>query len=218
MDIEFDHVEFDTSNPEPRCPCILLLDTSASMSGAPIAELNAGLQTFATELSRDEVAMSRVEVAVVGFGPVNIIQDFVTADQFAPPTLPATGNTPMGQAIELAMDMLDQRKRTYRENGVSYFRPWVFMITDGAPTDSWKGAAARVQDAENNKKVSFFAVGVAGANMDVLGQIALRQPLKLQGLQFREMFVWLSASLSSVSRSQPGEEVPLQTPLGWGSV
>ena len=218
MDLEFDNVEFDTGNPEPRCPCVLLLDTSASMSGAAIAELNTGLQTFAAELSRDEVAMSRVEVAIVGFGPVNIIQDFVTAGQFEPPTLPATGNTPMGQAIELALDMLDQRKRTYRENGVSYFRPWVFMITDGAPTDSWKAAAARLQDAENNKKVSFFAVGVGGANMDVLSQIAVRQPLKLQGLQFREMFVWLSASLSSVSRSQPGEEVPLQTPLGWGSV
>lgn len=49
--IDFDRVEFDDSNPEPRCPCVLLLDTSGSMNGSPISELNKGLQVFKDELS-----------------------------------------------------------------------------------------------------------------------------------------------------------------------
>jgi len=83
-------------NPEPRCPCLLLLDTSGSISGAPIAELNAGLVGFKDELAADSLAMERVEVAVVSFGPVNIENTFHTAPNFFPPNLSANGDTPMG--------------------------------------------------------------------------------------------------------------------------
>ncbi len=220
MTIDFNKIEFDTSNPEPRCPCILLLDTSGSMGGAPITELNAGLQVFKDALSKDELAKLRVEVAIITFGPVNVIQDFVTADQFVPPTLDASGDTPMGRAINLALDKIIDRKKAYKQNGISYFRPWIFMITDGAPTDGdmWRTAAQRVHEAETKKKVVFFAVGVEGADMDVLGQISSREALKLRGLNFQGMFEWLSIGLSSVSHSKPGEDVPLQSPLGWGNV
>ncbi|MBA3967146.1 MAG: hypothetical protein H0X47_15500, partial [Nitrospirales bacterium] len=67
--IAFGTTEF-ADNPEPRCPCLLLLDISASMNGTPIAELNKGLITFKDELAADQLAMKRVEVAIVTFGPV----------------------------------------------------------------------------------------------------------------------------------------------------
>ncbi len=82
---DLEAVEF-AENPEPRCACVLLLDTSGSMQGAPIAALNEGLRVFKDDLVRDPLASRRVEVAVVTFDDeVKVKQDFVTVDQFLPP-------------------------------------------------------------------------------------------------------------------------------------
>jgi uncharacterized protein YegL len=214
-------VEF-AENPEARCPCILLLDTSGSMQGEPIKALNAGLQTFRDSLNQDDLASRRVEIAVVTFdSKVTVVQDFVTADRFVPPTLAVQGVTRMGGGIQQALDLLQSRKALYKSHGMQFFRPWVFMITDGAPQgetdDIVARAAQRIKDEENAKRVVFFAVGVEGADMARLASVSARQPVKLIGLNFRDMFVWLSTSMQLVSHSQLGDVVPLPPPAGWGN-
>lgn len=144
-------------NPENRCPVILLLDTSGSMSGQPIQELNRGLAAFKEDVLKDSQASLSVEVAMITFGSIaKLIQDFVTIDQFTPPVLEVDGLTPMGAAIEYALDFLENRKQTYKDNGILYYRPWVFLITDGAPTDSWDSAAQRLREAEAQSRLSFL--------------------------------------------------------------
>lgn len=218
----FEAVEF-AENPEPRVPCVFILDISTSMQGARIDELNAGLQVYRDELLADALAAKRVEVAIVTFGGrVTRLVDFVTADNFNPPKLQVIGGTPMGEAIKVALDMIEERKNSYREHGIAYYRPWAFMITDGEPQDHYKPIIQRVHNGEKQKSFSFFAVGVEGANMQILEEISVRKPLWLQGMKFRELFSWLSNSQQAVSRSTPGDEVPLEDPTsgprGWAQV
>lgn len=208
-------------NPEPRCPCLLLLDTSHSMEGEAIAQLNAGLAAFKAALQADRLATKRVEVGVVTFGPVQKIVDFEPAYRFEPPPLVTTGGTPMGKAVTVGLEMLRLRKEAYRANGIAYYRPWIFLITDGAPTDQWQEAAAAIRQGEAERAFMFFPVGVEGADTAVLKSLSVRAPVALKGLAFERLFTWLSSSLSSVSRSRPGDQIELENPTapeGWATV
>lgn len=205
-------------NPEPRCPVILLLDNSFSMSGEPIQELNQGVVVFKENILKDETAALRVEIAIISFGDKpTLVQNFITVDEFPPPQLTATGRTPMGKAIELALDHLEERKLTYRNNGIAYYQPWVLLITDGEPTDEYKNAAQKVRKAAGDRKLSFYAIAVKNANIKKLREIAPLDtpPLPLDGLKFKELFKWLSDSVKQTSRQKIGEQIELADFSGW---
>ena len=209
-------LEEDTlfTNPEPRCPVVLVLDNSGSMQGERIKQLNEGLRALEQDLRDDPLAQKRCELAVLTFGnSVQLTTDFTTADAFEPPQLVASGATPMGAAVNRALDLLEARKQQYRQAGLKYYRPWVFLLTDGEPTDAWEDAARRARDGEEQGAFALFAFAVEGASVHKLQQFSAKRPVqRLKGTRFREMFLWLSNSLKSVSRSTPGTAVQLVKP------
>jgi uncharacterized protein YegL len=99
----------------------------------------------------------------------------------------------------------------------------VFLITDGAPTDSVVAATRAIREGEAARKFNFFAVGVDGADFGRLAELAPpnRPPVRLDGLKFAELFRWLSSSLKTVSHSQAHSSassdalVALPAPSGW---
>jgi len=215
----FDQLPIIEDPEESRCPCLLLLDVSYSMgTEGRIEQLNRGIKQFADELGNDSLASKRVEIAIVTFGgTVEIQQDFVSARDFRPEELEVSGATPMGEAINVCLDLLETRKKIYKNSGVTYYRPWVFVLTDGGPTDDWQGAAARMKNGEDAKKFTVFGIGVSGADLNVLQALSSRKPAPLNGTKFAEFFSWLSSSLATASASEPGAKVDLADSSDWMS-
>jgi uncharacterized protein YegL len=191
------------------------------MSGAPISELNEGLAQFIEEVKEDELAQYSVEIGVVTAGP-NVQQQLEitpahlieTANSFD-----AAGGTPLGEAVDSALDMLEARKAEYKTKGVPYYQPWLVIMSDGAPTDSWQRAADRARSMAGDRKLVVMPVGVSGADMNILSQFSNRPAKTLSGLKFKEFFSWLSASMACVSVSgSTSSKVNLPSTGGWDSI
>ena len=201
-------------NPTPRVPVGLCLDVSSSMYGQPIEELNAGLRQFLDELQKDELTCTSAETAVVTFGSsAQCVADFATADQIQVEPLEANGLTYMGEGLTMALDLLEQRKERYKAAGVDYYQPILVVMSDGCPNGDPKvlrEAAQRICQMVEARRLTVVAVGIGeGADMEQLRRISGRKAVRLQGLQFREFFAWLSQSVANVSASLPGDEADL---------
>jgi uncharacterized protein YegL len=213
------------ANRHRRTPCVLLLDTSASMSGEKIRRLNAGFRAFRDDILRNPMAAQSVELCVITFGPVKVQSDFALLAEHDNLQLSANGATPMKEALELAMLKVTERKAKYQSHGIAYYRPWVFLLTDGEPTDvsghgseAYKKLLQPLELAAVEQKFTLFTIGVdvSPYGREVLNDLS--RPFKgrcldLDNLKFEEMFLWLSGSLSRVSQSSPGERVQLVDPV-----
>lgn len=207
-------------NPTTRVPVCLCLDTSSSMSGTPIALLNEGIRMFLNEVLEDEIAKYSVELAIVTFDSnVTVIQDFATAESVNPATLYANGCTSTGSGVNMALNLLENRKREYQNAGVGYYQPWLVVMTDGEPTESdyeVQKAAQRTRDLVENRKLTQFLIAIGDhANTRKLGEFSPKGEsgvLTLNGLKFKDFFQWLSQSVSVVSQSTPGDRIKLPAP------
>jgi len=194
QDDEFDLIRF-SNGAQKRTTLIFLLDTSGSMNGAkdaslprPIDELNDAVEKWAAHLNSSPDLRYRAELALVTFGDGGVrVHDgkdgspFSPAALFTAPKLSAGGVTPMFEAIRTAIDLSERRKRELDEQGIQRFRPLIFMLSDGGPTDSqgmllskdeWRAMAAQLADLEARRRFAFFAVGVSNADRGCLATLA----------------------------------------------
>ena len=166
----YDQAEF-ADNPEARCSIVLILDVSDSMAGAKIDTVNRALVKFRDIIKADSVTALRADVAVVEFDDkARVIQDFTNGMDFEPPTLVVKGGTNYSKAVNLALDIVEARKQSYRDGGIAYYRSLAYFLTDGCPMhddpDDLAQAAARLVAAEENRSVAFFAFLVSHGEID----------------------------------------------------
>lgn len=232
------------ANRKPRSPRVPVHEVSGSMAAAPIEDLNRGLAAFRDELAPDVPAMRQVAVAIVPFGPAQVALPSTGVGEFQLPALTAPADTPLAaaitsaitsvitqatrqaitqaiaQAITQAIERVRARKAVYLSHRIAHDRPWIVLITDGAPTGAWQAVLAAVHEGAAGRAFAsaFFAIRLCGAGMQVLRGISLREPLGPAESEFRALFAWLSASRQSVSRLTPRAEVPRAAPPGWTSV
>ena len=200
-------------NKVERLPCVLIVDGSTSMkeSGA-IASLNEGLQQLANDLKADDDTADGVQIAILRMGgDVAELTGFVDASEFNPPTVIANGSTPLGKAVDRAMSMIDEQKQRYRENGVSYKRPWLWIMSDGQPTDAWQPVAARARTAQEAKQFTLWAIGI-GKDAPLEALISFtngERCFRIGERDFKAMFEWMSASMSAGSKTGAGQQMAL---------
>ena len=116
------------------------------------------------------------------------------------------------------LDLLDQRKMCYKKTGVGYYQPILVVMSDGMPNGdprTFHEQTERIRELVNKRRLTVIAVGIGDrADMDTLGKISMKNPpVRLNYLQFREFFAWLSASVDSVTASQTDEEREVDTNL-----
>ena len=203
---------FDESIPqiinanEPHMACLLLLDTSGSMSGVPISELNNAINRFKTEVCKDKTTRDVLDIAVIGFNSrPTVIQEFVPIEYMEPLNMKADGGTNMVSAIETAINMITERSRFYRRSGSEPYKPWIIMISDGfgGNVDT---IAETIHTLESESKLNFFSLGVEGYDSQTLHKLSGKKVMKLSGYDFTSFFDWVNKSMRSVSQSSPGEK------------
>ena len=214
------------NNPEPRCPVLIIADCSGSMAGPPIDAMNQGVDTLYQAIAEDEVARNRVEVGLLSFSDeARVERDFSTVSEGSSSAMAAGGVTNMHLAIQQGCDLLDGRKEQYRRNGIPYYQPIMVLFSDGLPTSSqseMRRANDRLVDMENHRRLTIFKVGVTAEAVRAMRRALPNpdskfQPLLLDNLRFTDFFVWLSRSVSDMSRSVPGDGVPLTDPSSWAT-
>lgn len=223
-DFDFNDIEF-AENSDPRVPVILVLDTSDSMSvpgedgRVPLDELNGGLDVLISELYKDPLAKRRAEVSVVSYGTK--VQDptpFATIENVSIPMLEKSGLTSTGEALLVAMEALEKRKKEYKDNGVAYYRPILLLLSDGLATDNTDEASKQLKKYVEQKKLTFMPIAIEGADVNELTKLSGKRALPLKELNFEELFQWLSASVASVSASQVGETVKAPPVDDWAEL
>ncbi len=240
-------------NPTPRVPICLCLDTSGSMGAVEgecvptgekffsdgqewelvtggtsrIDELKKGVELFYDAIRNDEIAVYSAEICIVSFGSdARTILDFANIErQTEIPDLWAQGDTAMGEGVNLALDLLERRKKEYKDKGVDYYQPWLVIMTDGTPNGNdyeYNRAVQRTVEMVNNKKLTVFPIAIGDeSDLSSLNKFSPNRPaLKLQGLKFGEFFSWLSKSVSKTSQSTPGEVIKLDVDgiKGWAEL
>ena len=155
----YDQMEF-ADNPEARCSIVLILDVSGSMAGAKIDTLNQALVKFRDIIREDSVTALRADVAIIEFDHDVQVYDFTNGVDFEAPVLVPKGETIFSQPINLALDLIDARKKSYRDGGVAYYRSLAYFLTDGLPHDTpadLDRTARRLAQVEENRGVAFFS-------------------------------------------------------------
>ena len=212
----------DLDNRAQRLLLTLVLDTSQSMRGKPIAKLNQALAAMVADLKRDVQLSAIAEVAVITFGDGGVHawrgdrhvapgeSPFVPARQLTVPRLGAGDVTPMVPAVELAIACVEEEKAELRRRYLQYYRPLIWLISDGVPTDAagyvtedWRRLPPVIQQGEEGKAYVFFTVGVG--DIDAVGTAVLRElapdaHVRLEGFDFASVLKLVSASADAAAK------------------
>jgi len=199
-----------------RLPVYLLLDVSESMAGPAIDAVQRGVETLIQELRGNPQALETAYVSVITFAKeAKQVVPLTELLSFQTPRLSVRTGTSLGAALMKLLDCLKNEVKKTTPTQKGDYKPLVFLLTDGQPTDRWQPAAEAVRKANNPKIANIYAIG-CGPDVDtnILKQIT-DIVLKLDDVNpesFKKFFVWLSASVQTASTKLGDGNAPVEMP------
>jgi uncharacterized protein YegL len=194
-----------------RLPTYLLLDTSGSMAGAPIEAVRRGVELLKQEGGQDTFVKETVYIGIITFGGQ---AEFVTrglipfdsfVDGFQPAILSASGETPLGQALWLLIESLDKDVKGAVKGGEKGdWKPLIFILTDGMPTDDWEKPRGEILSREKKKVINVITVGCGPSlNHQNLKAISTGPTFNMGSDEpsLKKFFQWVTQTVKAVSKS-----------------
>ncbi len=196
--------DFMSANQLRRLPVYLLLDCSGSMTGEPITAMNEGVAMIYRELMKDPQAVEVVYISIITFGSRADQYQLTPLDQFRPPALSASGSTAMGDALRILVQSIEQDLVLNTPTQLGDYRPIVFLLTDGSPTDNYRDAVQRLHNLRGSRKPTIVALGFgSGVDTSMLHEVTENVFLmqNFNGNTIKQFFQWLSGSIRQTSQA-----------------
>jgi uncharacterized protein YegL len=187
-----------------RLPIYLVLDVSGSMSGAPIEAVNNGLKDFEAALKNDPHALESAYVSIVTFeSEAQQLTPLIEAGQFRAPVLDAQGGTSLGKALTLLGQCLEQDVKPKGPDHPGDWKPLIFLMTDGEPTDAWEGPAENLRSRPTTRAANLITIGCGpNVNVSTLKQLS-KTVIMMQEMtpeRIKALFEWISQSAKVASK------------------
>lgn len=208
-----------------RLPIYFLLDTSGSMAGTPIQGVRLGVEQFKKEGKDDPFVRQSVYVGVITFGKEAqfITKGLIPFDdfenEFHTDSLSADGQTPLGQALWLLAESLDKDIKSSVKGGEKGdWKPLVFILTDGEPTDEWREPRQKIIDRQTKKVLNVITVGCGPRiNQQNLKDIAIGATFNMgnDAISYKKFFQWVTQTTKSATKAvtqSGGSDKPVTLP------
>jgi uncharacterized protein YegL len=181
-----------------------------------IGALNLAIEEMLASFRAEDDSRAEIQVAVITFGRggARVHQAMTPASQVSWAPLAPDGNTPLGAALDLAVTMLEDRGQIPSRA----YRPTIILVSDGQPTDEWKGPLARLLQSERASKAARFAMGI-GADADTatleafLATSDARVHSAHEARQIRQFFRWVTLTVAQRSRHARPDSVIAAPPI-----
>jgi uncharacterized protein YegL len=197
----FDDIEVINSRKAPIC---LVLDISGSMGErdgtklTKIEELNKNVRDFIQFVRSNAKARAICDLSMISFGDeVTVVNGYSHIESIKDTHFHANGPTPLGEAMKKALELLELRRKYYKENEIEHYKPILMLMTDGEPTDNYHASAKDVAEKVNQNKIKILPF-VIGKNTDskALSEFSPKYKPKVirSSDDFKELFELLSKS------------------------